>query len=101
MATVPASTVPIDGFQVNRPPATFDPEHDLAQGFLEFLSPLHRRFAVWQPDYEPARQLRLALGKSKRAKKRLVVKAAQQLAVDLWRWRTGRNTMAELGWVAV
>ena len=26
---------------------------------------------------------------------------ARQLAVDLWRWRTGRNTMEELGWVAV
>ena len=29
---------------------------------------------------------------------------ARQLAVDLWRWRTGRrtgrNTMEELGWVA-
>src|ERR1700694_5732034 len=48
MATVPASTVPVDGFQVNRPPAAFDAEHDLPQGFLEFLSPLHRRFAPWQ-----------------------------------------------------
>ena len=25
---------------------------------------------------------------------------ARALAVDLWRWRTGRCTMAELGWVA-
>jgi transposase len=57
------------------------------------------RFAVWQPDYEPARQLRLALGKSKRAKKRLVVKAARQLAVDLWRLQTGRATAQELGLV--
>ena len=23
----------------------------------------------------------------------------RQLAVDLWRWRTGRCTMAELGWI--
>ena len=57
------------------------------------------RFAHWQPNYEPARQLRLALGKSKRAKKRLVVKAARQLAVDLWRLQTGRATAQELGLV--
>jgi len=23
---------------------------------------------------------------------------ARQLAIDLWRWRTGRCTAAELGW---
>lgn len=57
------------------------------------------RFGLWQPDYEPARQLRLALVKSKRAKKRLVVKAARQLAVDLWRLKTGRATAQELGLV--
>ena len=48
MATIPASTIPMEGFQVNRPPASFDPQHDLPQGFLEFLEPLHRRFAPWQ-----------------------------------------------------
>jgi transposase len=54
------------------------------------------RLAVWQPDYEPARQLRVGLVKSKRAKKRLVVKAARQLAVDLWRLETGRASAQEL-----
>src|SRR6266851_6477123 len=48
MATIPASVVPREGFQVNRPPATFDLEHDLPRRFLEFLVPLHRRFAPWQ-----------------------------------------------------
>jgi transposase len=57
------------------------------------------RLAVWQPDYEPARQLRVSLAKSKRAKKRLVVKAARQLAVDLWRLETGRASAQELGLV--
>src|SRR5713101_2946922 len=47
MGTVPASTVPT-GFQVNRPSTTFEPPHDLPQGFLEFLAPLHRRFAPRQ-----------------------------------------------------
>ena len=36
------------GCQTNRPPATFDATRDLPQGFLEFLAPLHRRFAPWQ-----------------------------------------------------
>jgi transposase len=55
------------------------------------------RMLKWQPDYEPIRQLGIALVKSKRAKKRLVVKAARQLAVDLWRLQTGRVTAQELG----
>ena len=33
-------------------------------------------------------------------KKKTVVALARQLAVDLWRWRTGRCTMADLGWTA-
>ena len=48
MATIPVSNVALEGFQVNRPPAAFDPQHDLPHGFLEFLAPLHRRFAPWQ-----------------------------------------------------
>jgi hypothetical protein len=48
MATLSVSNVALEGFQVNRPPATFDPKRDLPQGFLEFLAPLHRRFAPWQ-----------------------------------------------------
>jgi transposase len=55
------------------------------------------RLLKWQPDYEPVRQLAIGLVKSKRAKKRLVVKAARQLAVDLWRLQTGRTTAPELG----
>ena len=48
MATIPASTVPMEGFRVNRPPTTFDGQHDLPLGFLEFLAPLHRRLASRQ-----------------------------------------------------
>src|SRR5713101_713826 len=48
MATIPASTVPMEGFQVNRPSTTFDPQHDQPRGFMEFLTPLHRRFAPRQ-----------------------------------------------------
>jgi hypothetical protein len=28
-----------------------------------------------------------------------VIALARQLAIDLWRWRTGRCTMEDLGWV--
>jgi malate synthase len=48
MATISTSAVGLGGFQVNRPPTAFDPQHDLPQGFLEFLAPLHRRFAPRQ-----------------------------------------------------
>jgi len=31
-------------------------------------------------------------------KKKIAVALARQLAIDLWRWRTGRCTAAEPGW---
>src|ERR1700747_1287081 len=57
------------------------------------------RLLKWQPDYEPVRQLAAGLVRSKRAKKRLVVKAARQLAIDLWRLRTGQTTPQKLSLV--
>ncbi|MGA3211402.1 MAG: hypothetical protein ABSD20_08840 [Terriglobales bacterium] len=36
------------GFQLNTPPAGFDPRRDLPQGFLEFYEPLHRQFTSRQ-----------------------------------------------------
>jgi malate synthase len=36
------------GFQVNQPPSGFDRLRDLPKGFLEFLTPLHTRFAPRQ-----------------------------------------------------
>lgn len=55
------------------------------------------RLLKWQPQYEPVRQLAQGLLKSKRARKRLAVKAARQLAIDLWRLHTGRVSAQELG----
>jgi transposase len=55
------------------------------------------RLLKWQPDYEPVRQLGVGLVRSRRARKRLAVKAARQLAIDLWRLETGRATAQELG----
>src|ERR1043165_2877928 len=48
MATIPTSTAPMEGFQVNHPPSTFDPAHELPEGFLDFLTPLHHRLAPRQ-----------------------------------------------------
>jgi transposase len=53
------------------------------------------RMTRWQPDYPPIKKLRSMM--SKRAKRRLVVAAARHLAIDLWRWATGRATAQKLG----
>ena len=59
MATVPwiDDTVRVNtenhvegGFRMNAPPAGFRPERDLPPGFLEFLTPLHRRFSGWRTE---------------------------------------------------
>jgi len=42
-------------------------------------------------------KLKLADGTSMRHK--AVIALARHLALDLWRWRTGRATMEDLGWV--
>lgn len=58
------------------------------------------RFLKWQPNWKAAQKMKVKLGAGTALKKKTVVALARQLAVDLWRWRTGRCTMAELGWVA-
>jgi len=42
------STSPEIGFHLNTTPQGFTPERDLPEGFLEFLAPLHQRFAPRQ-----------------------------------------------------
>lgn len=53
------------------------------------------RMTRWQPDYPPIKKLHTMV--SKRGKRRLVVAAARRLAIELWRWATGRATAQELG----
>ena len=53
------------------------------------------RMTRWQPDYPPIKKLRSTV--SKRGERRFVVAAARRLAIDLWRWATGRATAKELG----
>ncbi len=48
MGSLPTDIVHLVGFSLNTPPAGFNPEQDLPPGFIEFLTPLHRRFAPRQ-----------------------------------------------------
>src|ERR1039457_5606313 len=57
------------------------------------------RFLLWQPDWKAAQRMKVKLASGTAMKKKTVVALARQLAVDLWRWRTARCTLAELGWV--
>jgi transposase len=60
------------------------------------------RMVIWQPQSKLVRKWWPILGAAratKGARKKAIVAIARQLAVDLWRWRTGRVTPEQLGWV--
>lgn len=62
------------------------------------------RFVLWQPASKLVRKWRAILLNpkvGKAARKKAIVAIARQLAIDLWRWRTGRVTPKDLGWVMV
>lgn len=44
----PTQVKEMTGFQLNRAPQGFSPERDLPRGFLDFYTPLHRRFTPRQ-----------------------------------------------------
>jgi transposase len=58
------------------------------------------RFLRWQPGWHAAQRMKVKLAEGSALKKKTVVALARLLAIDLWRWRTGRATFADLGWVA-
>lgn len=58
------------------------------------------RFLRWPPGWKAAPKMKVKLASGTAMKKKTVIALARQLAVDLWRWPTGRCTMEELGWVA-
>ena len=58
------------------------------------------RFLQWQPHWKAALKMKVRLADGAALRKKTVVALARQLAVDLWRWRTGRATLADLGWLA-
>ena len=56
------------------------------------------RLLRWQPQWHARLKYREKLLHGASLKKKLAVALARQLAVDLWRWRTGRCSAADLGW---
>jgi len=58
------------------------------------------RLLRWQPQWRAAQRLKVKLAEGGALKKKTVVALARLLAIDLWRWRTGRATFEDLGWVA-
>ena len=57
------------------------------------------RFLRWQPGWHAAKKMQARLKESAAIRKKTVVALARQLAIDLWRWRTGRVRLADLGWL--
>jgi hypothetical protein len=58
------------------------------------------RFLRCQPQWQAAQRMKVKLAQGSAMRKKTVVALARLLAIDLWRWRTGRATMEALGWVA-
>jgi transposase len=56
------------------------------------------RLLKWQPGWHARKKYLARLKHGASLKKKTAVALARQLAIDLWRWRTGRATAAELGW---
>lgn len=57
------------------------------------------RLLRWQPGWHARLKYLPKLKHGASLKKKMAVALARQLAIDLWRWRTGRATAAELGWI--
>ena len=56
------------------------------------------RLLRWQPNWHARQKYLQKLKHGASLKKKIAVALARQLAIDLWRWRSGRATAAELGW---
>lgn len=60
------------------------------------------RMVRYQPNYHAVKKWSAILKNPKahlRHRKRAIVAVARQLAVDIWKWQTGRATPEQLGWV--
>jgi len=58
------------------------------------------RFLRWQPGWKAALRMKVKLADGSSMRKKTVIALARLLAIDLWRWRTGRATFEDLGWIA-
>src|SRR5262249_27888254 len=56
------------------------------------------RLLCWQPTWHARQKYLQKLQHGSSLKKKMTVALARQLAIDLWRWRTGRATATDLGW---
>ena len=60
------------------------------------------RLQIYQPGYYLVQKWQHILLNPKahvRARKRAIVAFSRQLLIDLWRWKTGRKTPEQMGWV--
>jgi len=57
------------------------------------------RFLKWQPNWKTAQRMKIKLADGPAMRKKTIIALARLLAIDLWRWRTGRCTLADLGLV--
>jgi transposase len=60
------------------------------------------RLVRFQPRYylvQKWSKILLKPGVHRRARKRAIIAFARQLLIDLWRWKTGRRTPEQLGWI--
>ena len=57
------------------------------------------RLLKWQPNWHARQKYLEKMKHGASLKKKIAVALARQLAIDVWRWRTGRATAAELGWI--
>jgi len=58
------------------------------------------RFVQWQPGWKAAVRMKAKLADGPSMRKKAAIALARLLAIDLWRWRTGRATFEDLGWIA-
>ena len=59
------------------------------------------RLLKYQPHWHAYKKLLIKIKAGAVMRKKMVVALARQLAVDLWRWRTGRCSLEQLGFVLV
>jgi transposase len=60
------------------------------------------RLLLYQPDYYLVKKWQAILLNPKahrRKRKRAIIAFARQLLIDVWRWKTGRRTPEQLGWI--
>ena len=59
------------------------------------------RLLKYQPNWHAYKKLLAKIKAGAAMRKKMVIALARQLAVDLWRWRTGRCSLEQLGFVLV